>query len=92
MKSSWIANKNNWRTREKTNKDQDHNDTEIFNELVKEIFDEITKLPNEINQNDLIYYFKGNSDRKRFNDFNKGIKLLEKIRSVEMKIEEDKKP
>ena len=33
----------------------------------------------------------GNSDRKRFNDFNKGIKLLEKIRSGEMKIEEGKK-
>ena len=40
----------------------------------------------------MIYYFKGNSDRKRFNDFNKGIKLLEKIRSGEMKIEEGKKP
>ena len=92
MKSSWIANKNNWRTREKINKDQDHNDTEIFYERVKEIFDEITNLPNKINQNDLIYYFKGNSDRKRLNDFNKGIKLLEKIRSGEMKIEEGKKP
>ena len=60
-----------------TNKD-DHQDNykEIFEELVKERFDEIEELTNEINQNNFIYYFKGNTFRKRFNDFNNGIELF----------------
>ena len=39
------------------NKDGDHKDNhkEIFEELVKERFDEIKELTNEINQNDLKY-------------------------------------
>ena len=45
----------------------------IFEELVKERFDEIKELTHEINQNDLIYYFKGNTARKKFDDFNNGI-------------------
>ena len=42
-----------------TNKDDDHKDNyeEIFEELVKEKFYEIKELTNEINQNDLTYYF-----------------------------------
>ena len=32
----------------------------------------------EINQNDLIYYFKGDTARKRFHDFNNGIELFKK--------------
>ena len=59
-----------------TNKDHDHKDNykEIFEELAKERFDEIKELTSEINQNDLIYYFKGNAARKRFDDFNNGVK------------------
>ena len=38
-----------------------------------------------------MYHFKGNSTRKRFDDFNNGIKLFEKIRSGKMKLEEAKK-
>ena len=48
-----------------------------------------TYLPKErfkTNQNDLIYYFKSSSTRKRFEDFNNGIKLFEKLRLVEMKL------
>ena len=54
-----------------TNKD-DHNNnyTEIFEELVKQRFDEIKELTDEINHNDLTYYFKGNTVRKRLDDFN----------------------
>ena len=71
-----------------TNKD-DHKDNyeEIFEELVKERFDEIE----ELNQNDLLYYFKGNTVRKRFHDFNNGIEILKKVKSGEMKLEEAKK-
>ena len=59
-----------------TNKDN-HKDNyeEIFEELVKERIDEIKELTDELNQNNLIYYFKGNTFRKRFDDFNNGIEL-----------------
>ena len=33
-----------------------------------------------------MYYFKSSSARMRFEDFNNGIKLSEKLRSVEMKL------
>ena len=48
-----------------TDKGNDHkyNYKEILNELVKERFDKIIELTNEINQNDLMYYFKGDSFR-----------------------------
>ena len=39
----------------------------------------------------MIYYFKGKSSRKRFHDFNNGIKPLKKIRSGEVKLEEAKR-
>ena len=68
------------------NKDGDHKGKEIFNELVKERFDTIIELTDEINQNDLIYCFKGNSTRKRFDDFNYGKNFFKKIRSGEMKL------
>ena len=63
-----------------TNKDDDHKDNykEVFEELVKKKFDEIKELTNEINQNDLIYYFKGNTVIKIFDDFNNGINFLKK--------------
>ena len=41
-----------------TNKDSDHKDKQIFNELVKKTFDKIIELIFEINQNDLIYFLK----------------------------------
>ena len=43
-----------------TNKDGDHNDNykEIFEELVKETFDEIKELTNKVNQNDLYIILK----------------------------------
>ena len=37
----------------------------IFEELVNERFDEIKELKDEINQNDLICYFKSNTSRKK---------------------------
>ena len=77
-----------------TNED-DHKDnyTEIFEKLLKkERFDEIIELTNEMNQNDLTYffYFEGNTATERFNDFNNGIELFKKIKSGQMKLEEEK--
>ena len=52
-----ITNQNK-RLEALTNKD-DHSDNykEIFEEWVKERFDKIKELTDEVNQNDLIYYF-----------------------------------
>ena len=60
-----------------TNKDDHENNYKIiFEELVKERFDEIKELTNEKNLHDLIYYFNGNTARKRFDHFNNGIELF----------------
>ena len=40
---------------------------------MKERFDEIKGLTYQMNQNDLIYYFKSNTLRKRFDHFDNGI-------------------
>ena len=52
-----ITNQNK-RLEALTNKDSDHKDKQIFNELVKKTFDKIIELIFEINQNDLIYFLK----------------------------------
>ena len=49
------------------------------------------ELNDEVNHNDLIYYFKGNNARKRFDDFNNGIELFRKMKSGEIRLEEAKK-
>ena len=48
-------------------------------------------MPDEINQNDIIYYLKKNTSRKRFDDFNNGIGLSKKIKSARTKLGEEKK-
>ena len=63
---------------------------EIFDKLIEERFDEIKELTDEINDNDLIYYFKNNTAPKDFNDFENGIELFRKIKSGEMKLEDAK--
>ena len=70
---------------------REDNYKEIFEELVKERFDEIKEFTNEMNQNDLIYYFKGNTARKIVDNFNNGIELFRKIQSSKRKLKEVKK-
>ena len=69
-----------------TNKDDDHKDNykKIIEELVKERIYGTKELIDEINQNDLKYYFKCNTSRKRFDYFNNGIELFKKLKSGEM--------
>ena len=75
-----------------TNKDYHENKyKQIIEELVQERFDEIKELTVEVNHNGLIYYFKGNTARKTFDDSNNGIELFRKIKSGEIKLEEAKK-
>ena len=75
-----------------TNKD-DHKNSyeEIFEELVKERFDKIKELTDEINNGNLIYYFAGNTARNKIDDFNNGTVLFRKIQSAKMKLEKAKK-
>ena len=58
---------------------------------MKEWFDEIIELTDEINLDDLIYYFRKESSRKRFDEFENGINLFEKIKYGDEKLEEAKK-
>ena len=57
----------------------------IFEGLVKKMFDEIKELTNKINHDDLTPIYI------RFDDFSNVIELIRKIKSSEMKLEDDKK-
>lgn len=63
---------------------------EIFAEIVKERFDQVTDLPDGINPDDLIYHFKGSNVRKRFHDFGNGIVLFNKVKFGDVKVEKAK--
>ena len=49
------------------------------------------ELTNEINSNSLMYYFKGFTSMKKFDNFEIGIRLFEKLKSDEMEPEQAKK-
>ena len=74
-----------------TNKD-DHESIykEIFDKIVKGKFDEIKELTDEIDHDDLRYYFKNNTATKDFNGFENGIELFRRIKPGEMKLEDAK--
>ena len=57
----------------------------------KEIFHGMRELTDEIDLNYLIYSFKDDTHKKRFYYFNNGIEHFQKIKSGEMKLEEEKK-
>ena len=74
-----------------TNKDaHEDNCKEMFEEPVIERFDEIKELTDEINHDDLVYYFTANTARKKTDDVNNDIELFRKIQSGEMNLEEAK--
>ena len=85
-----IPNQNE-RVEALTNKD-DHESIykEIFDKLVKAKFDRIKELTYKIDHDDLMYYFKNDTARKFFNDFDSGIELFRKIQPGEMKLEDAK--
>ena len=57
----------------------------IFEGLVKKMFDEIKELTNKTNHDDLTPIYI------RFDDFSNVIELIRKIKSSEMKLEDEKK-
>ena len=62
----------------------------ILDKLVQEKFDEIQELTYETDHDDLKYYFKGNTARENFDDFDNGIELFRKIQSSEVKLKDVK--
>ena len=50
----------------------------MVEKIAKEKFNEVKEFTYEKNHDDLTYYFTGYTGRKRFDDLNNGIDLLEK--------------
>ena len=50
--------------------------------MVKDNAHEIRELSDETNHDYLTYYFKGDTAKKRFDDFNDGIKFFKKYNLV----------
>ena len=59
---------------------------EIFNKLVEERLDEITKLDEKTNHGDSIYRYKGKTSDEKFDKYNNALNLLDKIKNDKMKL------
>ena len=55
---------------------------EIFDKIVKEKFDGIRELTNKTDHRCLTYYFKGDTAKIKFDDFNNDIERFEKYSLV----------
>ena len=64
---------------------------EIFNKLVDERLDEITKLAKEVNHDDLIYRNKDKTPNGNFNTYDNALNLLDKIKNTKIKLADVKK-
>ena len=53
---------------------------QIFNELVEERLEKITDLDKNVNSDDLIYRYKGNTPDLNFDEFDNALALIDKIR------------
>ena len=63
----------------------------IFDKTIKQKFDEKRELIEEKNHSCLTYYFKGDTAKKGFDNFNNCIELFKKIQSGKIKLKEAKK-
>ena len=63
---------------------------EIFDKLVDERLDEITKLEEKVNHDDLMYRCKGKTPDENFNTYDNTLNLIDKIKNGEMKLAEAK--
>ena len=71
----WIKTKNQKGLISNDSKNLSHE--KIFQNLFKERLDEIIELTDETNFDRLIYYFKGDCSRKKFDSFKNEIKPFE---------------
>ena len=63
---------------------------EIFNKLVDERLDEITKLDEKVNHDDLIYRYKGKTPDEKFDKYDNALNLIDEIKNGETKLAEAK--
>ena len=59
---------------------------EIFNKLVDERFEEITKLDKNVNLDDSKYTYKDSTADEKFNEFVNAFSLLDKIRDCKISL------
>ena len=63
---------------------------EIFNELADIRLNEITELDKNVNLDDLIYRYKGNTSNEEFNTYDNALNLIVKIKNGEIKLAQSK--
>ena len=77
-----------------TNDDEDSplisKQKEILNELVNERLDEITKLDEKFNPDDLLYIYKGKAPDEKFDKYDNALNLIDKLENGEIKLAEVK--
>ena len=64
---------------------------EIFNELADKRLDDITKLDEKVNRDDLIYRYKGKTPDEKFNTYHNALDLINKMKNGEIKLAEANK-
>ena len=63
---------------------------EIFNELADKKIEEITNLDKQVDPDDLLYSYKGNTADAKFNQFDNAFSLLDKIRDAKIRLADAK--
>ena len=63
---------------------------EIFNELADKKIEEITNLDKQVDPDDLLYSYKGNTADAKFNQFDNASSLLDKIRDAKISLADAK--
>ena len=66
------------------------NEKEIFNKLVDERLDEITRLDGKVHPDNLIYRYKGKTTDTKFDKFDNAFNLFDKIRNGKIKLADEK--
>ena len=69
---------------------QFQNKRKIFNKLIDERFDEITKLDQNVNHNDLICRYKIKTLDEIFNTYNNALNCMDKIKNDKIKLSDVK--
>ena len=62
----------------------------IFNKLAGKRFNEITKLDEKVNRDDLIYGYKGRTPDEKFDKYDNALDLINKIKNGKIKLDEAK--
>ena len=62
----------------------------IFNKLADKMLDDIIELDENVNRDDLIYRYKGQTPDEEFNKYDNSLDLMDKIKNSEIKLAEAK--